>query len=147
MAWRRIPANTSQPPEPAMRILGTLIALVLAACLSAADTPGIVHIKSAKEFDAFIAASKDAKGVVVVDFHAEWCGPCKLLGPELDALVKANPGKLAVLKVDVDQNPELATRFNVSSIPVVVKMAGGKEAARQVGFGGKEKLAAFVGLK
>ncbi len=130
-----------------MRIFSTLIALIFAACLSAADVPGIIHIKNAKEFDAFIAANKDGKGVVVVDFHAEWCGPCKRLAPELEALVKANPGKLAVLKVDVDQNPELAQRFKVSSIPVVIKMEGGKEAAREVGFGGREKLVAFVGLK
>lgn len=130
-----------------MRILATLSVLLLAACLSAADVPGVIHIKNAKEFDAYIAASKDGKGVVVVDFHAEWCGPCKRLAPELEALVKANPGKLAVLKVDVDQNPELAQRFNVSSIPVVVKMQGGKEAAREVGFGGRAKLEAFIGLK
>jgi thioredoxin 1 len=130
-----------------MRILSTFLALIFAVCLSAADVPGIIHIKNAKEFDAFIAANKDGKGVIVVDFHAEWCGPCKRLGPELEALVKDNPGKLAVLKVDVDQNSELAQRFNVSSIPVVIKMAGGKEAAREVGFGGKERLVAFVGLK
>ena len=130
-----------------MRIIATFLAFALAACLSAAEIPGIVHIKNTKEFDAYIAGSKEAKGVIVVDFHAEWCGPCKRLGPELEALVKANPGKLVVLKVDIDQNPDLAQRFNVSSIPVVLKMAGGKEAAREVGFGGKERLEAFVGLK
>ena len=148
--WWHAPVSPLITPyltEPTMRILSTFFALMFAVCLSAADMPGIIHIKSAKEFDAFIAANKDGKGVVVVDFHAEWCGPCKLLGPELEALVKANPGKLAVLKVDVDQNPELSERFKISSIPVVIKMAGGKEAAREVGFGGKEKLAAFVGVK
>jgi thioredoxin 1 len=113
----------------------------------AADVPGIINVKNAKEFDAFIAQNKDAKGLIVVDFHAEWCGPCKRLGPDLEALVKANPGKLAVLKVDIDHNPELATRFSVESIPLVVKIFGGKEIARTVGYTGKAALEQWLALK
>jgi thioredoxin len=116
----------------------------VAAVAVAAEVPGIVHIASAKEFDVRLAQQR---GLVVLEFHAEWCGPCKLLAPELEALVKANPGRLVVFKIDVDRNPELATRFAIDPIPVLVKLEGGKESARQVGFGGRAKLAAFLGLE
>jgi thioredoxin len=116
-----------------------------AAGSGAATSPDVLEIASTAQFDAELA--KDRPGVVVVaDFHAEWCGPCKRLGPDLVALANANPGKLVVLKVDVDQHQHLAGRFQVESIPLLVKFAGGKETARQVGYPGKAAVAQWLGL-
>jgi thioredoxin len=135
--------------------LYVMVILGLVSCggdgASVADTSvggkaeGVLDITSIAQFDAEIA--KDRPGAVVVaDFHAEWCGPCKKLGPDLVALAAAHPGKLHVLKVDVDQHPVLAERFQAESIPLLVKFAGGKEIAREVGYRGKERLAAWLAI-
>ncbi len=109
-------------------------------------TEGVLEISSIAQFNAEIA--RDVPGVVVVaDFHAEWCGPCRLLSPDLVALATAHPGKLVVLKVDIDQHPQLAARFQAESIPLLVTFRAGKESARQVGYpGSKERLAAWLAL-
>jgi thioredoxin len=105
----------------------------------------VIVIASVEQFDAEIAKPRPG-AVVVADFHAEWCGPCKKLTPELNALAAANPGKLYVLKVDIDQQPKLAERFQVESIPLLVKFADGKPGERQVGFIGGERLARWLGV-
>ncbi|HEX3135075.1 MAG TPA: thioredoxin family protein [Planctomycetota bacterium] len=97
------------------------------------------------QFDAEIAKTRPG-AVVVADFHAEWCGPCKKLGPELVALAAAHPGKLYVLKVDIDQQPKLADRFQVESIPLLVKFKDGKESERSLGYSGKDKLATWLAI-
>lgn len=81
---------------------------------------------------------KVKNGVVVVDFWAEWCGPCKMAGPVIDALADEYKGKVLVAKVDVDAEPDLAGKFGVMSIPTVVLFKDGKEVGRQVGFAGKQ---------
>jgi thioredoxin len=116
-----------------------------AAGTGAATSPDVLEIASAEQFDAELAKARPGV-VVVADFHAEWCGPCKRLGPDLVALANANPGKLVVLKVDVDQHQQLAGRFQVESIPLLVKFADGKETARQVGYPGKAAVAQWLGL-
>ncbi len=111
------------------------------------DAPAeVITITSVEQFDAEIAKARPG-AVVVADFHAEWCGPCKKLAPELNALAHTNPGKLYVLKVDIDQQPGLAERFQVESIPLLIKFADGKAGERQVGFQNKEKLAAWLAIK
>ena len=119
---------------------------VTATPVSAAPMPAeVIEITSLAQFDAEIAKPRPG-AVVVADFHAEWCGPCKKLGPELVALAAAHPGKLYVLKVDIDQHPKLAERFQAESIPLLVKFSDGKEGARQVGYGGKEKLVGWLAI-
>lgn len=78
-----------------------------------------------------------ASGVVLVDFWAEWCGPCKMAGPIIDAMADEYAGKLKVGKLDVDAEPELASQHGVMSIPTVILFKDGKEVGRQVGFAGK----------
>lgn len=110
------------------------------------STPAeVIDITTPAQFDAEIAKPRPG-AVVVVDFHAEWCGPCKKLAPDLVALATAHPGKLYVLKVDIDQQPQLAERFQVESIPLLVKFKDGKESERNVGYGGKDKLAAWLAI-
>ncbi len=79
----------------------------------------------------FDIAINAAKTPVLVDFFADWCGPCRALAPTLEALAEDAAGDLEVVKVDIDDNPELATRFGVQKIPTLVLFDGG-EAQTQI---------------
>ena len=76
----------------------------------------------------------------LVDFWAAWCGPCKMIAPIVDQLAKEHDSKLKITKVDVDQNPTLATRFGVMSIPTLILFKNGEPVERLVGYMPKEKL-------
>src|SRR2546425_10418616 len=71
---------------------------------------------------------------VLVDFWATWCGPCRMVAPVVEEIAVEQRGKLTVAKLDVDQNPEVAQRYGVMSIPTLILFKGGVEVARQVGF-------------
>ncbi len=77
---------------------------------------------------------------VLVDFWAEWCGPCKMLAPVLDELAAEQAGHVKVAKVDVDLNPELAERFGIQSIPTLLYFAGGEVRDKTVGTVGKRVI-------
>ena len=86
---------------------------------------------------------------VLVDFWAEWCGPCKMLAPLLDEIATEQAGRMKVAKVNVDMNPVLAARFGIQSIPTLLYFAGGEVRDKTIGVTGKrailsklEKLAA-----
>jgi thioredoxin 1 len=81
---------------------------------------------------------------VVVDFYAEWCGPCKMISPILESLASDMEGKVKIVKVDIDQNPQLALRFGVQSIPNLLFFKGGEVVDQVVGFGGRDALTAKV---
>ncbi|MBI5358370.1 thioredoxin [Candidatus Amesbacteria bacterium] len=81
---------------------------------------------------------KTKTGVALVDFWAEWCGPCKMAGPVIDELATEYSGKMVVGKVDVDHEQELAGKYGVMSIPTVILFKDGVEVGRQVGFAGKQ---------
>ena len=78
-------------------------------------------------------AETTASVPVVVDFWAAWCGPCRMISPVLEVLAKRHVGHLKVVKVDVDANPGLATRFGAQSIPLLVVIRDGQEVDRVVG--------------
>jgi thioredoxin 1 len=86
---------------------------------------------------------------VVVDFWAEWCGPCKMIAPVLEEIGKEHEGKLSIAKLNVDENPDVARRYGVLSIPTLMLFVGGVEKKRLVGFSSKRdlvaELAEFVG--
>jgi len=77
---------------------------------------------------------------VLVDFWAEWCGPCKAIAPILEEVASEQDGKVRVAKVNVDENPNLAMKFNVMSIPTMIVFKDGVEAQRLVGARGKPAL-------
>jgi thioredoxin 1 len=77
---------------------------------------------------------------VIVDFWAEWCGPCRMLGPILDDLAKEQAGKVKIGKVNVDESPNLASQFSVRSIPMLVFFKNGKAVESVVGVQSKDAL-------
>ena len=81
---------------------------------------------------------------VLLDFYADWCGPCKMLAPVLHEIAEENIGALKVGKVNVDEQMELAMRFQVSSIPMLVVFKDGKVVAKSVGYRSKSEIAAMV---
>jgi thioredoxin 1 len=87
----------------------------------------------------------DAKEPVVVDFWAEWCGPCKMIAPALEEISNEMAGKLRVAKVNVDENPELAAQFGVRSIPTLMLFKNGELADTKVGAVPKTALTAWIG--
>ena len=79
---------------------------------------------------------------VLVDFWAEWCGPCKAIAPVLDEIASENEGKLTIAKLNVDENPDIAMRFQVMSIPTLILFKDGQDVKRLVGAKGKRQLLA-----
>jgi thioredoxin 1 len=79
---------------------------------------------------------------VVVDFWAEWCGPCKMLAPVLDEVARETSGHAKVAKVNVDENPELANRFGVQSIPTLIYFRDGQVQHQSLGNPGKRSIVA-----
>lgn len=86
----------------------------------------------------FEAQVLQSKLPVLVDFWAEWCGPCKMAGPVLDELSEVYKDKLLIVKLNVDQNPVNSQKYGIMSIPTTILFKNGKEIDRQVGFSGKE---------
>ena len=81
---------------------------------------------------------------VLLDFYADWCGPCKMLAPVLHEIAEKSTGAFKVGKVNVDEQIELAMRFQVSSIPMLVVFKDGKAVAKSVGYRSKAEITAMV---
>ena len=93
------------------------------------------------DFDAEVLKSNEP---VVVDFWAEWCGPCKQIAPALDEIAGAMNGKVKIVKLDVDRNPATAAKYGVMSIPTLMLFKNGELASRQVGAASKQKLEQWI---
>jgi len=85
-----------------------------------------------------------AKGPVVVDFWAEWCGPCKMIAPALEEIAKSLGDKVKILKLNVDENPQTAAKYGIQSIPTLMLFKDGTMASKQIGAAPKQKLQQWI---
>ncbi len=81
---------------------------------------------------------------VVVDFWAEWCGPCRMIAPHLDAIATELGGKVIIAKVNIDENPEIASQVGIRSIPTLMIYKGGKHVNTKVGAGSRGDLQKWI---
>lgn len=86
----------------------------------------------------------DSEGLVIVDFYADWCMPCKMIAPILEDIANNNVGKVKVVKLDVDSSEITAATYRIMGIPTVAFFKGGKEAHRIVGVRGKDEFQAVI---
>jgi thioredoxin 1 len=85
-----------------------------------------------------------AQEPVVVDFWAEWCGPCRMIAPALEEIAGTMAGKVKVVKLNVDENPATATKYGIMSIPTLMIFKNGQLASRQIGAQPKQKLEQWI---
>jgi thioredoxin 1 len=88
--------------------------------------------------------SEIQKGLVLVDFYADWCGPCRMQAPVLEKLAKELTGKARIVKIDVDAAQKVAAKFQITSIPTLILFKDGKEVGRIVGLKDGETLKQFI---
>ncbi len=93
---------------------------------------------------SFDQVTSGATVPIVVDFYADWCGPCKIMAPLLDDIARRRKGELLVMKLDTDRNPQAGQRFGVRGIPTLIVFRNGKEATRRVGAIPPADLEAFL---
>ena len=93
---------------------------------------------------SFEADVLSAPGPVLVDFWAEWCGPCKMIAPALEEIAQQFAGKVTVVKVNIDENPSMPAKYGVRGIPTLIIFKNGQVAAQKIGAVPKSKLIEWV---
>jgi thioredoxin 2 len=102
-----------------------------AACKAPLLPPsGPIDVASSQDFDELV---RDSPAPVLVDFWADWCGPCKMVAPELAKIASKRPGQIVIAKVDTEALPAVAQRFGIQGIPTMIMFEGGNEKTRLSG--------------
>jgi thioredoxin 1 len=110
-----------------------------------AAAPPEARVKPTKVTDdTFDLDVLGAKGPVVVDFWAEWCGPCRMISPALEEIAGEMAGKVTIAKLNVDENPNISIRYGVRSIPTLIMFKNGEPTSMQVGAAPKGRLADWI---
>lgn len=94
--------------------------------------------------EAFDRTISDSTVPVLVDFYADWCGPCKVMAPIIDRIARERMGEILVAKLDTDRAPEISARLGIRGIPTFILFRGGEEAARETGAVGADRLQALA---
>lgn len=94
--------------------------------------------------DTFEAEVVNVEGPVLVDYWADWCGPCKMIAPILDEIAEEYDGKLKITKLNIDENPATPPKFGIRGIPTLMIFKNGNVEATKVGAVSKSQLAAFI---
>lgn len=108
--------------------------------METSSSNNVLHV-STKTWDSEVVKSDLP---VFVDFWAEWCGPCRMVGPAVEQIAKVMAGKVKVAKLNVDENQEIAMKYGVQSIPSLIIFKGGKEIGRTIGAMPKESYMRFI---
>jgi thioredoxin 1 len=96
---------------------------------------------SGRDFESTLASQRQP---VLVDFSASWCGPCKMMAPALESFAERRRGDLAVVKVDIDEAPDVAAKYGIRSVPTLMLVKDGRTLAQRPGMMSEPQLAAFV---
>ncbi|CAH2329497.1 thioredoxin, mitochondrial [Pelobates cultripes] len=99
------------------------------------------NVQDADDFQERVVCSETP---ILVDFHAQWCGPCKILAPRLEKMVAKHQGKVQMAKVDIDDNTDLAIKYEVSAVPTVLAMRNGGVVDKFVGLKDEDQLEVFL---
>ncbi|XP_051569509.1 thioredoxin, mitochondrial-like [Myxocyprinus asiaticus] len=97
-----------------------------------------------QDHDDFTERVINSQLPVLIDFHAQWCGPCKILGPRLEKAIAKQKGRVAMAKVDIDEHTDLAIEYGVSAVPTVIAMRDGDVIDQFVGIKDEDQLDSFV---
>ncbi len=100
------------------------------------------EIVSSSDFQSKVL---DAQGKVLVDFFAAWCGPCRMVAPVLDEVAAEKAGEVTVVKVDIDQSPDIARRYGVMSVPTLALFENGEIVRQKVGAQPKQDILSLIG--